>query len=77
MKNTTFYLAQKPGARLAVACKKDATTGELIHEFSHTGNVLGVAFSPDGQRLAACGGYKAKGEIKIWDRTLWDKQADQ
>jgi hypothetical protein len=34
-----------------------------------------VAFSPDGRRLASCSGYKGKGEIKLWDRTLWDKQS--
>jgi WD40 repeat protein len=41
------------------------------------GTINGIAFSPDGKRLAACGGYKAKGEIKIWHRTQWDKQGDQ
>jgi WD40 repeat protein/serine/threonine protein kinase len=41
------------------------------------GAIQGVAFSPDGQRLAACGGYKDKGEINIWDRALWDNPADQ
>jgi WD40 repeat protein len=41
------------------------------------GTIWCVAFSPDGKRLAAAGGYKGKGEIKIWDRTLWDKQADE
>jgi WD40 repeat protein/serine/threonine protein kinase len=37
----------------------------------HAGTVWGVAFSPDGQRLAVASGYKGKGEIKIWDATLW------
>jgi WD40 repeat protein len=37
----------------------------------HAGPVLGVAFSPDGCHLASCGGYKGKGEIKIWDARLW------
>jgi len=32
-----------------------------------------VAFSPDGKRLAAACGYKGKGEIKIWDASLWEK----
>jgi eukaryotic-like serine/threonine-protein kinase len=38
----------------------------------HAGHVLGVAFSPDGRRLASCGGYRGRGEIKIWDATRWE-----
>ena len=29
--------------------------------------------SPDGKHLAAAGGYKGKGEIKIWDASLWQQ----
>jgi WD40 repeat protein len=36
------------------------------------GKIWGVAFSADGQRLAAAGGSKGKGEIKIWDASLWE-----
>ena len=36
------------------------------------GKILWVAFSPDGKRLAAASGYKGKGEIKIWDASLWE-----
>jgi WD40 repeat protein len=39
--------------------------------------VWSVAYSPDGNRLAASGGYKGKGEIKIWDATLWTKKPAQ
>jgi WD40 repeat protein len=39
----------------------------------HAGTLWGVALSPDGERLAAASGYKGRGEIKIWDRSLWDK----
>ena len=35
------------------------------------GTIWSVAFSPDG-RLAAGGGYKGKGEIKVWDKSLWE-----
>jgi WD40 repeat protein len=38
------------------------------------GDIFSVTFSPYGKRLAACGGYKGKGEIKIWDASLWDKE---
>jgi WD40 repeat protein len=41
------------------------------------GTINGLAFSPDRRYLAAAGGYKGKGEIKIWHRTLWDKRADK
>jgi WD40 repeat protein len=36
------------------------------------GPIWCLAFSPDGKRLAAGGGYKGKGEIKIWDASLWE-----
>jgi WD40 repeat protein len=39
------------------------------------GSIRWVAFSPDGQRLAAASGYRGKGEIKIWDATLWENPA--
>ena len=39
------------------------------------GEMFCVTFSPDSQRLAASGGYRGKGEIKIWDATLWENQA--
>ena len=47
-----------------------ATLGRLA------GTIWCVAFSPDGQCLAAAGGYKGKGEIKVWDRSLWDHRAN-
>src|SRR5262249_32136926 len=53
----------------------DVTSGRQIALLrGHAGHVLGVAFSLDGKRLASCGGYKGKGEIKIWDASSWDKQ---
>ncbi len=73
----------RDGRRLASASWQeviiwDPSTGRKVKTLSGlAGTIKGVTFSPDGQRLAACGGYKAKGEIKIWDRTLWDKQADK
>jgi hypothetical protein len=31
-----------------------------------------VAFSPDGQRLAAGSGYASKGEVRIWNVAAFD-----
>jgi WD40 repeat protein len=51
----------------------DAVTLEECHQLRVTGGELwGVAFSPDGRYLATCSGYKGKGTIQIWDKTLWD-----
>src|SRR5262249_30057148 len=55
----------------------DANTGQELHTLSgHAGYVWSVAFSPDGKRLASASGYAGKGEIKIWDATLWDKEPE-
>jgi WD40 repeat protein len=50
-----------------------ATWSEVIDLGGLTGEIFRVAFSPDGKRLAAAGGYKRKGEIKIWDTSIWEK----
>jgi WD40 repeat protein/serine/threonine protein kinase len=53
----------------------DAQTRQPVRTLNgHAGTVWGVAFSPDGRRLAVASGYKGKGEIKIWDATLWKYQ---
>ena len=28
---------------------------------------------PDGTRLASSGGYRGRGEVKVWDTTKWDR----
>ena len=47
----------------------DADKGsETLTLKGHTGGVLGVAFSPDGKRLAtASGGSFQPAEVKVWD----------
>jgi WD40 repeat protein/serine/threonine protein kinase len=53
----------------------DAATGKAIATLrGHTGYVCGVAFSRDGKRLASAGGYRGKGEVKVWDASPWGVQ---
>jgi WD40 repeat protein/serine/threonine protein kinase len=67
------------GERLASASWQeviiwDTRTGEKIKTLRGlVGPIQSVAFSRDG-KLAAAGGYKGKGEIKIWDASLWDNK---
>jgi WD40 repeat protein len=43
----------------------------------HSGFIFGLAFSPDGRRLASASGYANHGEVKVWDAALWDDKAKQ
>ena len=55
----------------------DAKSGESVTVLrGHRGYVLSVVFSPDGKWLASCSGYRGKGEVRIWDASLWSKKAD-
>ena len=39
----------------------------------HGGFIYGLAFSPDGRRLASGSGYAGHGEVKVWDAVLWER----
>jgi WD40 repeat protein/serine/threonine protein kinase len=55
----------------------DAISGkELDNLREHMGWVLDVAFSPDGKWLAAAGGYRGKGEVRLWDTAQWKEKPD-
>jgi len=52
----------------------DADSFKRLQTFDRlAGRIWCVAFSPDGKQLAAASGYKGKGEIKIWEASLWEK----
>jgi WD40 repeat protein len=53
----------------------DAQTGESRAELrGHLGPVLSVAFHPDGRRLATASGFGTQGEVKVWEKRLWEKK---
>jgi WD40 repeat protein len=65
------------GQRLALAFEDqtvrlwDPGRGQEFLSFPVSGGELwGVAFSPNGDYLATCSGYKGKGTIQIWDAGL-------
>jgi WD40 repeat protein/serine/threonine protein kinase len=65
------YLASASSTEVIVW---DANSFKQLHTFDRlTGRIFSVAFRPDGKRLAAASGYKGRGEIKIWDATLWEE----
>ena len=50
----------------------NATTGELVHTLKQSANVWGVAFSPDGRRLAS---LSREGIVTVYDATRWGEKA--
>ena len=42
----------------------------LFRFYGHEGPINNVAWSPDGRRIASCGGSGRKGELFVWDAKL-------
>jgi WD40 repeat protein len=67
-----FGRLQRPGGLLNVW---ELKTSKSVFSFDDTTiGVWGVAFSPDGNRLAAATGYhrsRDPGEVRVWDTTTW------
>jgi WD40 repeat protein len=73
----TFAAFTPDGRRLAVADGKsivlhDSMTGKVVERFAggHDGNVVRIAFSPDGTRMIS-GGDDTK--VRLWDMTTGEK----
>jgi WD40 repeat protein len=64
------YLATASWGETIVWDAQSRTKLKMLRGLAETRS---VAFSPDSRRLAASGGYKGQGEIKIWDASLWEK----
>jgi WD40 repeat protein len=53
------------------------TGKEIVTLHGHAGFIYGLAFSPDGARLASASGSTRYGEIRFWDRALWESRGDE
>jgi WD40 repeat protein len=56
---------------------KALDSAEPVTLRGHTGYIHSVAFSPDGQRLASTSGYTDRGEVKVWDASLWQNRGER
>jgi WD40 repeat protein len=68
------YLATASWKEVIVWDVSDLDNIKKVRTFGRVaGRIWCLAFSADGKRLAAASGYKGKGEIKIWDSSLWEE----
>src|SRR5271168_4444149 len=58
---------------LALMARADELPLDLVNPRGHSGDVLGVAFTPDGQTIVSCG---SDGLAKIWDVATGTVRAD-
>ena len=49
----------------------------LVRLDGHEGPVYDIAWSPDGSRLASCGGSGKRGELLVWDAVGGDWEASR
>jgi WD40 repeat protein len=64
------YLATASWGEIIVWDARNRTKLKMLRGLAETRS---VAFSPDSKRLAASGGYRGQGKIKIWEASFWEK----
>jgi WD40 repeat protein len=71
---TRRVVCGRAGRTVKIWNLKAQDSAEPVTLRGHAGYIHSVAFSPDGRRLASASGYADRGEIKVWDATLWENR---